>query len=127
MIQLIMTFKEDINMSVILLVVEQDENQMKYLPVIRKNTNLGFSEIKKRIGNGSPIMECNLFKDDVDDAKLKKLINELINVGAKIRLFDGELVKNKEVSVEYLMNRFDRYKEIQKQNEMLDDLMYGED
>lgn len=122
-----MTFKEDINMSVILLVVEQDENQMKYLPVIRKNTNLGFSEIKKRIGNGSPIMECNLFKDDVDDAKLKKLINELINVGAKIRLFDGELVKNKEVSVEYLMNRFDRYKEIQKQNEMLDDLMYGED
>lgn len=122
-----MTFKEDINMSVILLVVEQDENQMKYLPVIRKNTNLGFSEIKKRIGNGSPIMECNLFKDDVDDAKLKKLINELINVGAKIRLFDGGLVKNKEVSVEYLMNRFDRYKEIQKQNEMLDDLMYGED
>lgn len=122
-----MTFKEDINMSVIFLVVEQDENQMKYLPVIRKNTNLGFSEIKKRIGNGSPIMECNLFKDDVDDAKLKKLINELINVGAKIRLFDGELVKNKEVSVEYLMNRFDRYKEIQKQNEMLDDLMYGED
>jgi UDP-glucose 6-dehydrogenase len=122
-----MTFKEGINMSVILLVIEQDENQMKYLPVIRKNTNLGFSEIKKRIGNGSPIMECNLFKDDEDDAKLKKLINELINVGAKIRLFDGELVKNKEVSVEYLMNRFDRYEEIQKQNEMLDDLMYGED
>lgn len=122
-----MTFKEGINMSVILLVIEQDENQMKYLPVIRKNTNLGFSEIKKRIGNGSPIMECNLFKDDEDDAKLKILINELINVGAKIRLFDGELVKNKEVSVEYLMNRFDRYEEIQKQNEMLDDLMYGED
>ena len=122
-----MNFKEDINMSVILLVVEQDENQMKYLPTIRKNTNLGFSEIKKRIGNGSPIMECNLFEDDEDDIKLKKLINELINVGAKIRLFDGELVKNKEVSVEYLMNRFDRYKEIQRQNEMLDDLMYGED
>ena len=127
MIQLIMNFKEDINMSVILLVVEHDENQMKYLPIIRKNTNLGFSEIKKRIGNGSPIMECNLFEDDEDDTKLKKLINELINVGAKIRLFNGELVKNKEVSVKYLMNRFDRYKEIQRQNEMLDDLMYGED
>ncbi|MDQ0233415.1 hypothetical protein [Metabacillus malikii] len=114
-------------MSVILLVVEHDENQMKYLPTIRKSTNLGISEIKKRIGNGSPIMECNLFEDDEDDTKLKKLINELINVGAKIRLFDGELVRNKEVSVEYLMNRFDRYKEIQRQNEMLDDLMYGED
>ncbi|MCZ8533338.1 hypothetical protein [Psychrobacillus psychrodurans] len=114
-------------MSGILIVVEEDENQMKYLTTIRKNTNLGFSEIKKRIGNGIPIMECNLLEDDEDDTKLKKLINELINVGAKIRLFDGELVKNKEVSVEYLMNRFDRYKEIQRQNEMLDDLMYGED
>ncbi|WP_077299946.1 hypothetical protein [Virgibacillus pantothenticus] len=114
-------------MSVMLLVVEQDENQMKYLPVIRKNTNLGFSEIKQRIENGSPIMECNLFKDDEDDIKLNKLINELISVGAKIRLFDGKLVESKEVSVEYLMNRFDRYKEIQSQNKMLDDLMYGED
>jgi hypothetical protein len=72
-------------------------------------------------------VECKLFEDDEDDTKLEKLINELINVGAKIRLFEGELVKNKEVSVEYLMNRFDRYKEIQQQNEMLDDLMYGED
>lgn len=122
-----MSFKEEINMSVILLVVEQDENQMKYLPTIRKNTNLGFSEIKNRIGNGRPIMECNLFEDDEDDTKLKNLLSELINVGAKIRLFDGELVNNKEVSVEYLMNRFDRYKEIQRQNEMLDDLMYGKD
>ena len=114
-------------MSVILLVVEQGENQMEYLPAIRKNTNLGFTEIKKRIGNGSPVIEYNLFKEDEDDIKLKKIVNELINVGAKIRLFDGELVENKEVSVEYLMNRFDRYKEIQRQNEMLEDLMYGED
>lgn len=68
-----------------------------------------------------------MFEDDEDDTKLKKLINELINVGAKIRLFEGELVKNKELSVEYLMNRFDRYKEIQRPNEMLDDSMYGED
>ena len=114
-------------MSVILLVVEQDENQMKYLPAIKKITNLGILEIKKRIGNGSAIMECNLFQNDEDDAELVLLINELLNVGAKIKLFDGELVNNKEVSLEYLMNRFDRYKEIQKQNEMLDDLIYGED
>lgn len=44
-----MIFKEVINMSVILLVVEQDESQMKYLPVIRKNTDLGFSEMKKEL------------------------------------------------------------------------------
>ncbi|RXZ01522.1 hypothetical protein [Fictibacillus sp. S7] len=114
-------------MSVILLVVEQDENPMKYISTIRKNTNLGLSEIKKRIGIGSPIMECDLFKDEEDDAKLKKLINELINIDANIRLFDGEFAKNKEVSIEYMMNRFDRFKEIQRQNQALDDLMYGED
>ncbi|MCC5803763.1 hypothetical protein [Rossellomorea vietnamensis] len=114
-------------MSVILLVVEQDENQIKYIPKIRKYTNLGLSEIKNRIGTGSPIIECNLFEDDEDDTNLKELINDLINDGAKIRLFNGDLTKSNEVSVEYLMNRFDRYKEIQRQNEMLDDLMYDED
>ncbi|MDM5201097.1 hypothetical protein QUF79_24030 [Fictibacillus enclensis] len=114
-------------MSVILLVVEQDENPMKFIPTIRKNTNLGLSEIKKRIGNGIPILEIDLFKDEEDDAKLKNVINELINIDANIRLFDGEVAKNKEVSIEYLMNRFDRFKEIQLQNQALDDLMYGED
>lgn len=116
-----------IYMSEILLVVKQDENQMKYLPLIRKNTNLGFSEIKKRIGNGSPIMKCDLFKEEEDDAKLKRLINELINVGASIKLFENELVKDKEISVEYLLNRFNRYKEIQRQNEKLDNLMFDGD
>ncbi|MGG1575014.1 hypothetical protein [Fictibacillus sp. NRS-1165] len=72
-------------------------------------------------------MECDLFKDEEDDAKLKKLINELINIDANIKLFDGEVAKNKEVSIEYLMNRIDRFKEIQRQNQALDDLMYGED
>ncbi|KSU82098.1 hypothetical protein GA0061096_3717 [Fictibacillus enclensis] len=114
-------------MSVVLLVVEQDENPMKFIPTIRKNTNFGLSEIKKRIGNGIPILEIDLFKDEEDDAKLKHLINELINIHANIRLFDGEVVENKEVSVEYLMNRFHRYEEIQRQNQELDDLMYGED
>lgn len=114
-------------MSVILIVVEHNEHIMKYLPIVRKHTNLGFSEIKNRIKNGSPILKCNLFNDEEADIKLKNIINELINAGVKIRLFDGEFVKSKEVSVEYLMNRFDRYKEIQRQNEMLDDLMYDED
>ncbi|WP_281252924.1 hypothetical protein [Oceanobacillus senegalensis] len=36
-------------MSVILLVIEKAENQMKYITTIRKNTNLGFSEIKKEL------------------------------------------------------------------------------
>ncbi|MFB5764110.1 hypothetical protein [Paenibacillus medicaginis] len=114
-------------MSTILVVVEQDDNQTKYLPIIKKNTDLGFSEIKKRIESSEPIMETLLFKEEDEDARLKQLINDLTSLGARIKLFDGELDKNKEVSIEYLMNRFNRYREIQKQNELLDDLMYGDE
>ena len=42
-----MSLREKENMSVMYLVIMQDENQMKYIPVIRKYTNLGVFEIKK--------------------------------------------------------------------------------
>lgn len=71
-------------------------------------------------------MECLLFQDEEEDARLKQLINELTNVGAKIKLFENELTKSKEVTIEYLMNRFDRYKDIQQRNQLLDDLMYDD-
>ncbi len=107
--------------------MERDNNQNKYLPIIKKNTNLGLSEIKKRIESVLPILETVLFKDEDGDERLKELIHGLTNLGARVKLFDGEIDKNKEVTIDYLMNRFDRYREIQQQNEILDDLMYGDD
>lgn len=120
-----MSLREKVNVSVMHLVIMQDENQMKYIPIIRKYTNLGVFEIKKRIGNSSPLLKHQLFDNDADDKKLIKLVNELINMGAEIKLYENELYQ--EVSVEYLLNRFDRHKEVQSQNQRLDDLMFGEE
>ncbi|BBW98610.1 hypothetical protein ACPVTF_16080 [Geobacillus icigianus] len=113
-------------MSAVLVLLEPDGNETKYLPTIKKITNLGLSEIKNRIKNGNPIMKIVLFRDEDEDARLKQLIHELTNLGAKIRLFDSEINTNKEITIEYLMNRFNRYRQIQEQNELLDDLMYGD-
>lgn len=109
------------------LVIKQSENQMKYIPIIRKYTNLGVFEIKKRIENSSPILKYKFFDNDAEDKKVIKLINELISMGAEIKLYENELVKDQEISVKYLMNRFDRYKEVQSQNQRLDDLMLDEE
>ena len=89
-----MTLREKVNVSVMHLVIKQSENQMKYIPIIRKYTNLGVFEIKKRIENSSPILKYKLF-DDEEDKKLIKIINELINMGAEIKLYENELVRNK--------------------------------
>lgn len=114
-------------MSVMHLVIKQSENQMKYIPIIRKYTNLGVFEIKKRIENRGSILKYKLFDNDAEDKKVIKLINELISMGAEIKLYENELVKDQEISVKYLMNRFDRYKEVQSQNQRLDDLILDEE
>lgn len=114
-------------MTKILVLVERDSNQNKYLPIIKKTTNLGLLEIKKRIDNDIPILETVLFKDEDGDDKLRELINELTNLGARVKLFDGQSSRNTEVTIEYLMNVFERFREIQRETEMLDDFMYGDD
>ncbi|WP_379153725.1 hypothetical protein [Paenibacillus sp. sgz5001063] len=114
-------------MTTVLILVEQDDNLMRYLPIIKKNTNLSFAEIRSNIIAGIPIAKIILFRDEDEDTKLKLLINELEKLGARLKLFEDELENSREISVNYLFNRFDRFREIQEQNEMLDDLIYGED
>src|SRR5699024_6988476 len=112
-----MSLREKVNVSVMHLVIKQSENQMKYIPIIRKYTNLVVFEIKKRIENRSSILKYKLFDNDPKYKKVIKLINELISMGAEIKLYENELVKDQKISVKYLMNRFDRYKEVQSQNQ----------
>jgi bacterioferritin (cytochrome b1) len=114
-------------LSKILLLLDKNTVQTKHLAMIKKYTNLGLGNIKNRIENSSPIFECDLFKNEDDDAKLKNLITYLTNDGIKMKIYEGEISSDKEVSTEYLMNRLKRFKEIQAQNELQDDLMYGED
>src|SRR5699024_12686997 len=114
-----MSLREKVNVSVMHLVIKQSENQMKYIPIIRKYTNLGVFEIKKRIENRGSILKYKLFDNDAEDKKVIKLINELISMGAEIKLYENELVKDKEISDKYLMNSFDRFKEMKCQNILL--------
>lgn len=111
----------------ILVLIENDNNIKKYLMTIKKYTNLGFGEIKNRVESGSTIMECELFDDEDNDRKLKHLVIDLVNLGAKVHIYDGKVSKDNEMTVEHLKNRFNRFKEIQEQNQELDDLMYGDD
>src|SRR5699024_9988548 len=121
-----MTLREKVNVSVMHLVIKKNENKNKYITTIRKYINLSDYDKKKRIKTSSLIMKYKLL-DDEEDKKLIKIINELINMGAEIKLYENELVKEQEISVKYLMNRFDRYKEVQSQNQRLDDLMLDEE
>src|SRR5699024_6938732 len=122
-----MSLREKVNVSVMHLVIKKRKNQKKYTPIIRKYTNLGVFEIKKRIENRGSILKYKLFDNDAEDKKVIKLINELISMGAEIKLYENELVKDQEISDKYLMNRFDRYKEMQSQNQRLDYLIIDEE
>jgi len=113
--------------SIIFVIVEKDDNVTKYIPTVRKNTFLGLSDIKSKIENREPVLEWELFKDEEQDEKAESLITSLTDLGAELKFYDGVLNPNKEVSSEYLVNRINRFKEIQKQNQELDDLMYGDD
>ncbi|HLR34077.1 MAG TPA: hypothetical protein VK071_01975 [Tissierellales bacterium] len=49
--------------------IEYDENILRYISVIRKNSALSIREIKKRIENNDVVLECDYFDTD----ELKKL------------------------------------------------------
>lgn len=87
------------------MIIKNDNSITKYLTTIKKFTNLGFGEIKNRVESGNTIMECELFNDEDDDRKLKQLVIDLVNIGAKVQLYDGKVSIDNEMTVEHLMNR----------------------
>ncbi|MCE4048969.1 hypothetical protein [Bacillus sp. Au-Bac7] len=114
-------------MTTIYVVVEKDSNLTKYIPAIRKNTYLGVSDIKNRIEFGDPIIEWELFKEEEQDGKVQILIKLLLDAGAGIKYYKGQLTPRNEVKLDYILNVINRYKEIQEQIQDLDDLMFGKD
>ncbi len=96
--------------------VEYDENILRYISVIRKNSALSIREIKKRIENNDVVLECDYFDTD-ELKKFKKTIDILVGKGAKVHLFqDG-----RELSFDYLNNLLMSYEQIEKEREQLDD------
>ena len=109
------------------IIVKKDDNISKYIVMIRKITCISILDIKKSIQNGNPIIKCALFKNDDSKETVEKFITELINLGANLIIMKEENNQIEKVSAQYLLNRINGFKEISKQNQQLDDIMYGED
>lgn len=114
-------------MAKISLRIENDNNVLKYIKHLRSFTNLGLGEIKSRIENDEPVYECILFENEEETENLENLITTLTNVGGKVKIFQQDDSIVEEISITYLKNRIERFKQIQEQNQQLDDLMYGND
>jgi len=77
-------------MSKIVVKVENVARLGDVMPAIRKITGLGISDAKQRIESGRPLVEYALFYNDHDEIarRLRELMTELPQVGAKLRLYE---------------------------------------
>ncbi|NPC92662.1 hypothetical protein HOO54_10580 [Bacillus sp. WMMC1349] len=107
--------------------VENDNNFLKYGKHLRSFTKLGLSELTSRIENDEPVFECVLFENEEETANLEKLITSLSSEGAKVTIYQSNDSSNEKISLTYLRNRIERFRQIQEQNQRLDDLMHGND
>lgn len=109
------------------IIIKKDDNSSKYIVIIRKFTGKSIAEIKSAIENEKPVFTCELFKNNDCRELVKTVVKELINQGAKLAIIKKENDKTEEVTVNYLLSRINRFREISQQNQELDDLMYGDE
>lgn len=109
------------------IIIKKDNNSSKYIVIIRKFTGKSIAEIKSAIENEKPVLTCELFKNNDCRELVETVVKELINQGAKLAIIKKENDKTEEVTVNYLLSRINRFREISQQNQELDDLMYGDE
>lgn len=96
--------------------IEKDDNQIKYISILRKHTNKSISEIKEAINKNDFILSYNLL--DIDELKeMKKIISLLEKAGAKMHIYED----GREVSVEFLDNLIESYLDTEKYLEEVDE------
>lgn len=89
--------------------IEKDDNQIKYISILRKHTDKSISEIKEAINKNDFILSYNLL--DIDELKeMKKIISLLEKAGAKMHIYED----SREVSVEFLDNLIESYLDTEK-------------
>ncbi|WP_111291158.1 hypothetical protein [Bacillus safensis] len=82
--------------------IEKDDDQIKYISILRKQTDKSISEIKEAMNDF--ILSYNLL--DIDELKeMKNIISLLEKAGAKMHIYED----NREVSVEFLDNLIGSY------------------
>ncbi|WP_339240577.1 hypothetical protein NST06_19475 [Bacillus sp. FSL P4-0322] len=96
--------------------IEKDDNQIKYISILRKHTDKSISEIKEAINKNDFILSYNLL--DIDELKeMKKIISLLEKAGAKMHIYED----SREVSVEFLDNLIESYLDTEKYLEEVDE------
>ncbi|APJ13062.1 hypothetical protein [Bacillus] len=96
--------------------IEKDDNQIKYISILRKHTDKSISEIKEAINKNDFILSYNLL--DIDELKeMKNMISLLEKAGARMHIYED----SREVSVEFLDNLIESYLDTEKYLEEVDE------
>lgn len=102
--------------------IEEDNNGVKYISILRKNTNMSISKIKELLNNNDYILSYNLLEID-ELLEMKKIVGLLFDAGAKVRLFED----NREVSIEFLDNLIESHLDTQRYLEEIDEQASNDD
>lgn len=95
--------------------IEKDDDQIKYISILRKHTDKSISEIKEAINKNDFILSYNLL--DIDELKeMKNIISLLEKAGAKMHIYED----SREVSVEFLDNLIESYLDTERYLEEVD-------
>lgn len=96
--------------------IEKEDNQIKYISILRKHTDKSISEITEAINKNDFILSYNLL--DIDELKeMKNMINLLEKAGARMHIYED----SREVSVEFLDNLIESYLDTEKYLEEVDE------
>lgn len=108
-------------METINLVVLNDSNVNKYIPLLRKKTSKSISDIKRNISMGNAVIEVDYY----DAEELKSLVTsaeELLLMGASIKIYEDE----EEITLDMVKNLIDTIEGVAKDREEMDNLMFDD-
>ncbi|MDQ0187840.1 hypothetical protein ACFOST_22825 [Cytobacillus kochii] len=104
------------------ILLEKDYYEVKHISILRKNTNMSISEIKKLINNNDFILSYNLLEID-ELLKMRKIVRLLLDAGAKVHIFE----ENREVSIQFLDNLIESHLDTERYLEEVDEQMFNKD
>ncbi|MEK3805456.1 hypothetical protein MHB63_02495 [Bacillus sp. FSL H8-0547] len=102
--------------------IEKDPNEVKYISILRKNTNKSISEIKELLNNHDFIISYKLVGID-ELVEMKKIVSLLVGAGAKVHIYE----ENREVSIEFLDNLIESHLDTESYLEEVDEQIFDKD
>lgn len=101
--------------------VFKDNNEMKAISIIKRNTQMSISEIKEKIDKGHYALSCDYFNTE-ELEELRVIVKLLKEVGVSLELYQDD----RAVIPEYLDNLIASHNEISESRKISDDKMLNE-